>query len=127
MKFSCYGHENVRGTHKNTFEFTKDSDLTVRGDCIVGVKADFKVADLMDFLKGRKEITIRITVDEIVEEVKCEYSSTFYHDHEIVVRKGDYCSARTLGVKADKASKDFSRELMDKMKDPKMKMEVEIE
>jgi uncharacterized protein len=124
--FFCYGHKNVLGTHRNTFEFTKDKDLTLRGDCIIGVKADFKCADLMNFIKNKKKILIKIKVDDIVEEIECEVNPCFYNDHEIVVRRGDYCSVRTLGVNCNKASKDLSREMMDKMKDPKCKMEVEI-
>ena len=41
MKFSARGHENIRGVHKTTFEFTKEKELTLKGDCIIGVNADF--------------------------------------------------------------------------------------
>ena len=43
-KFNAYGHPNILGTHKTTFEFTKDNELTLNGDCIVGVKADFELS-----------------------------------------------------------------------------------
>ena len=41
FQFPCYGHENILSTHKTTIEFTKDSELTLDGDCILGIKADF--------------------------------------------------------------------------------------
>jgi hypothetical protein len=33
------GHKKIRGTHRTTFEFTKEAHLTERGDCIIGVRA----------------------------------------------------------------------------------------
>ena len=32
------GHKNILSLHKKTIEITKDSQLTVNGDCIVGVR-----------------------------------------------------------------------------------------
>ena len=53
-KFSAYGHENILGTNKKTFEFTKDRDLSLKGDCIVGVNADFDLEKLKEFIKQNK-------------------------------------------------------------------------
>ncbi|HIP75502.1 MAG TPA: DUF371 domain-containing protein, partial [Thermococcus paralvinellae] len=36
----CYGHENIKATHKSTLEITKEDFLTPRGDCIICIKAD---------------------------------------------------------------------------------------
>ncbi len=40
-KFSCYGHPNIKATHVKTLEITKDDGLSERGDCIIGIKADW--------------------------------------------------------------------------------------
>ena len=41
ITFKAYGHENIRATHNRTIEFTKHKELSVRGDCIIGVNSDF--------------------------------------------------------------------------------------
>ena len=56
MKIIAYGHKNVRGTHKTTFEITKDKDLTERGTCIIGVNASYDLDELKVF--KTKAVTI---------------------------------------------------------------------
>ena len=61
--FSCYGHENITSRHKTTLEFTKDKNLGLEGDCIIGIKADFDLLQLKKFiksLKNNRKITIII-------------------------------------------------------------------
>ena len=48
-----FGHENIRSNHKKTIEITKESHLTTRGDCIIGVRANSSCADLPDALKNK--------------------------------------------------------------------------
>ena len=114
--FKAYGHENVLCKHKNTFEFTKDKDLTLQGDCIVGVRADFDYDELKEFISDKEKIKIKISVDGLSEEINCLVNSDFCSKEEIVVRKSDFNSDRTLGIKADKACIDFSREFVGKLR-----------
>ena len=61
--FSCYGHENITARHKTTLEFTKDDEMRLEGDCIVGIGADFELASLKRFIKSlgnNRKITITI-------------------------------------------------------------------
>ena len=61
--FTCCGHENITCRHKTTLEFTKDSDLSIKGDCIIGVKADFSIKEVKRFIESlgnNKKITITI-------------------------------------------------------------------
>ncbi len=51
IKFN--GHKNIRSTHKNTIEITKDPNLTINGDCIIGVDAGFSCKDLPKKLKTK--------------------------------------------------------------------------
>ena len=48
--FTCYGHENITAKHKTTLEFTKDKDLSLKGDCIVGVNADFDINKIKELI-----------------------------------------------------------------------------
>jgi len=125
--FSCYGHENITGTHKNTFEFTKEQSLNVEGDCILGVKADFKLLKLKNYIKNKDKIKIIIKVDDLVEEIICNVNHDFNSFEEIVVRKTEFNSRRTLGVRANKACVDLNRELVKKLSEPGKEYTVVIE
>jgi len=115
ISFKAYGHKNILATHKNTFEFTKDREVTLNGDCILGVRADFDSKKLTEYLKDKKEVRITISVGELTEEIHCSVNANFSDDNEIVVRRSDFSSKRTLGIHADKACVDFSRELVEKL------------
>ena len=123
--FSARGHENIETTHKTTFEITKEATLTKQGDCIVAVRASKGAVDLPSEFKeaARKEgarITVTIEAGELKETVKAKGSPqlTFTHPTDLVVRKSSYVCGRTLAIGADKAANDFSKELVEKMKDP---------
>jgi len=121
--FFSFGHSNITARHKNTLEFTKDSDLTLQGDCIIGVNSDFDVNELKRF-KGK--VKILVNVGDLVEEINCEVNPEFDDDHEMVVRKGEFVSKRTFGINADKACCDLSREFVDMLKDSGVRVEVRV-
>lgn len=124
MKFKIYGHVNVLSTHHTTLEFTKDKDLTKRGDCILGVNSDFKVSK--EILSAKK-IKITITCDNISDFINADVNSGFDDNHEIVIRKTGFLSKRTLGINADKASIDIDRRIVLKLKSPDSFADVSIE
>ncbi|RLF87990.1 DUF371 domain-containing protein, partial [Thermococci archaeon] len=102
----CWGHENVRATHKSTLEFTKEDFLTPRGDCILCIKANKGINDLSEEfkkgLKSGKKLTIKIMVDEIEDELTAWGDERLILDHatSMVVRKSEYIDSRTLAVRA---------------------------
>jgi hypothetical protein len=120
------GHENILSTNKTTFEITKDTHLTKRGDCIIAVNADKAAADLSQEFKNalRKEnakLTITVEADAEKEIVKASGNPQLILTHltDLVVRKSDYLCNRTLAIHADKAAKDFSKTLVKKLKNPR--------
>jgi len=128
-----FGHENVQANHPSTLEFTKDKQLSKKGDCILIVSADKGLADLNPKLKEalRKPhaaLIVKIEVGSLTEEIHAKGSLhlALNHPQEIVVRKSDYVSDRTLGIHADKAAKDLSRELVGKLKNPKQKARITL-
>ena len=125
MKFTAYGHPNILATHPTTLEFTKGKELSLEGDCIIGVRADFLLKDIKRIL-NKERIKIVISVDKSKEEVIAQTNRLFNHDTEMVIRKSDFLSDRTLGIRANKAAIDLDRKLVAKLKDPKQKIEVEI-
>jgi len=129
----AYGHENIQATHKTTLEITKDKHLTRNGDCIIAVAADKSLADLSPKFKEKLRrknaiLTIRIEAEGVVEEIKASGSSHLIltHPTEIVVRKSDYVSNRTLAIRADKTSYDLSKRLVDKLKNPNQKVKITL-
>ncbi len=128
---TAYGHGNIQATHKTTLEITKDKHLTKKGDCIIAVAADKGLTDLSSKFKEtlrRKDVTvtIRIEAEGVVEEINASGSNHLMltHPTEIVVRKSDYISNRTLAIRADKASHDLSKKLVDKLKNPNQKVKI---
>ena len=53
------GHENILSLHKKTIEITKDSQLTVNGDCIIGVGSNLACIDLPENFKKKYETQIQ--------------------------------------------------------------------
>jgi hypothetical protein len=131
--FSARGHENIEATHRTTFEVTKETTLTKQGDCIIAVESTKAAADLPFEFKeaARKEgaqITVTIETGELKEIVKAKGSPQlkFMHPTDLVVRKSGYVCGRTLAIRADKAASDFSRELVEKLKDPRQEITVTL-
>jgi hypothetical protein len=133
VAFSAHGHKNVLATHKTTFEVTKEETLTKQGDCIIAVESTRAAADLPFEFKeaARKEdarITVTVRAGEHKETVKAKGSPklSFTHTTDLVVRKSGYVCGRTLAINADKAASDFSRKLVEKLKDPNQEVKVTL-
>ena len=118
-----YGHPNVRSTHQKTIEITKHEHLTKRGDCIVGVRASKACSDLSDEVKSvlrNKGSLVRFEIE--INNEKFEFFGrgspelTFADEHEIVIRKSNFVSSRTLAVNCDKASSDIPRNMVGLLK-----------
>lgn len=124
--FIAWGHENITAKHKRTLEFTKDNELSLEGDCILGVSANFSIYDLKELIKEGKKLKMVITVGDVSDEVTFEANPQFNDEKEIVVRIGDFSSERTLGVKADKACSVLKKELVDRLSNPDQRVDVLI-
>jgi hypothetical protein len=132
-RFTAFGHPNLRATHKSTLEFTKDANLTVEGDCIVGVNADFDPLKIREFAKSceghRMKLTLKAQVGKraLEDSVEARPNTLFNDLHELVIRKSDFRSGRTLGVCATKAANDLDRGMVDLLKNPSFTIEVALE
>ena len=128
------GHKNILSLHKKTIEITKDCNLTVNGDCIVGINSSFACIDLPEKFKKKiqnpnTEITFSIVSDEysfIIHGMGSE-KLTLKHPNDIVLRKSAFTCSRTIGIKCDKASDDIPRKMVKKLQDPKTNGKLIIE
>lgn len=127
--FTCDGHENIRATHVKTMEFTKDTDLSIQGDCIVGINADFKLDELKKF-KGKVKFVLSAVdpeTNEIIESVhKCKVNQNFESDHEIVLRKSTFQSDRTFGFFLNRGSNRVERKIIELLQKKVSKLTVTI-
>jgi hypothetical protein len=134
MKFKIHtkGHKNVTSKHKSTFEITKDPEIGITADCIIGVDMD---KSMLDFPQDFKE-KIANSETEIIMKLKTingcdeihgygDENLTLTHPTDIVCRKSDYTCNRTLMIKADKASRDLDSNLVNDLSNGKP-MDVEI-
>ena len=122
------GHENIRSNHQKTIEITKESHLTPRGDCIVGVNATASCNDLPLELKNKlkdpnSRVTFTIKVDnhEFIINGMGHSELILTHSEDIVLRKSDFICPRTLAIQCDKASDLLPREIVTLLQDPKTK------
>ena len=127
------GHENILSTHKTTLEFTKDKDLTKNGNCIVAVAADKSLTDLSEeFKKSLKKNNTKLTIiievngfsDKVIANGCPELDLT--NTKDIVIRKSEYICNRTLAIKANKAACDLSKDLINKIQNPKEKIKITL-
>ena len=143
--FNCFGHENITAKHKTTLEFTKDKDVSLKGDCIVGARADFSLPLLKNFIREKIEnqqnnykdkktnpinkipIKIIIRINDIKEEVNGFLNPDFNDANEIVIRKSNFFSGRTLAVGADKGASELRKGIREAMKKSESKIKVIFE
>ena len=116
------GHKNIKSTHDTTIEITTENFVTPTGDCIIGISANKGLADLRDDIKEKirsgAKMRIRFNAGGVIEEVKGKgHKKLDLTSNEcMIIRKSDFTCPRTLMIKADKAAKDLSRDMIELLK-----------
>ncbi len=112
---------------------TKDTQVSKNGDCIVAMAANKSLADFgtefkENLRKPDAKLSITIEVEGLKEIIFASGAPNLIliHPTDIVVRKSSYVCNRTLAICADKASNDLSRELREKLKNPKQKVKITL-
>jgi len=116
--FEARGHENVRATHRSTFEVTREGHLTPRGDCIVGVSSEVGAAGLPEWLReGLRRGWPVVVVLEAGGHVDAvagwgDPRMTLEDPVRMVFRRSTYVGPETVMVRASKAAAHLSRGLV---------------
>ena len=133
FKFYAFGHERILSTHPTTIEITRSQNLTIRGDCVIGVKSSHGLRDFPDEIKrllcddsGRGRLEIRVSDEVAIIEGRGAKGLSFLDLNEIVVRKSGFVSDRTLMVYSDKAARDIPRQMAKLLMDPGEKISFEL-
>ena len=128
------GHENILSLHEKTIEITKDSELSVSGDCIVGTNSTIACIDLPEKFKKKIQnsdttIVFTIVTDEHSFSIHGKGSNklTLKHTNDIVLRKSAFTCSRTIAINCDKASDDIPRIMVKKLQSPKTNGKLIIE
>jgi len=124
IKTVCFarGHPLVKAEHSTTIGITTEGRMTEKGDCIVAVGCDKSPRDFQhefkSFLRKSKRVEIELICSGISEKIVGSGSNGLSLDHEkeMVIRKSDYECPKTIAIKADKASIDLDRRLIDEIK-----------
>ncbi|HXG06488.1 MAG TPA: DUF371 domain-containing protein [Nitrososphaera sp.] len=123
-----FGHPNVQSLHSKALEITKDEHLTLRGDCIIGVRANKACADLDESLKQRLsssssvvKLEIMVGSETFVINGTGDERLSLKNPHDIVLRKTKFVCPRTLSVRCDKASSDVPRNIVKMLQDNEAK------
>ena len=127
MQFTAYGHANIEGTHKTTLEFTQHTSVTPKGDCIIGTRADFDAEAIAALAQVSKRLKITLQTRGSSVVIIGESNKNFVPSPEIVIRKTDFVSPRTLVLKADKAAADLPRPMIQTLKNPEEHLTVIVE
>ena len=128
------GHENILSLHEKTIEITKDSELSLSGDCIIGTNSSLACIDLPEKFKKKIQnsdttIVFTIVADEHSFSIHGKGSNklTLKHTNDIVLRKSAFTCSRTIAINCDKASDDIPRIMVKKLQSPKTNGKLIIE
>jgi hypothetical protein len=117
--FRCRGHRNVTALHPTTFEITTEDQLSVRGDCIIGIAAERGLpgisAEFRRILsRDNAHLVTRLKCEDQEVLVQSQGSGAMALDHpsDFVWRKGSFVCSRTVGIRSDTAARDLPRELI---------------
>ena len=115
----CHGHANIRGLHRTTFEITREDELSLQGDCIVGVCSDKGAADLSDdfcslLADDAAILTTRLQAGDITCDILSHGSREMTLDHltDLVWRRSNFVCGRTIGIGSDYVARTLPRELI---------------
>ena len=122
-----HGHPLIKATHKTTLELTKESNLTEKGDCIIGVRATKACSEIHPSLRRYLSrefqiVKISIVVQGLLFEVyaKGHPSISLSHDSDVVIRKSNFICERTLAILSDKAAIDMPRTMVSLLRERNM-------
>ena len=134
IKIPFTGHKNILSLHEKTIEITKDSELSLSGDCIIGTNSSLACIDLPEKFKKKIQnsdttIVFTIVTDEHSFSIHGKGSNklTLKHTNDIVLRKSAFTCSRTIAINCDKASDDIPRIMVKKLQSPKTNGKLIIE
>ena len=122
MLIHAKGHPNITAKHRTTIAFTRDKEITIKGDCFVAVDSRFNISpDFMEKLRCSRHIIITISCAGSTDRIiaRGHPKITLSDAKDLVIRKSNYVDNKTLAILADKAAIDLSRALIKNLRQGK--------
>ena len=123
-----HGHKNIRSLHPKTIEITTEPNLTLNGDCIIGVDASCGCNEIPEQMKNlmrnsKSEILFTISVKDFSFKIKgCGNENLILtNPHDVVIRKSSFTCPRTLAINCDLASDSIPRQMIKSLQNPDSK------
>ena len=123
MSFVCRGHPNVTATHDKTIELTRDTEISRRATCVLGVASAHDDRALLA-LRGRIEVILEC--DGARETFDATISPFFLGDSSLVFRRGAGLRGRTVGFDASKTAAVLDRDLIARLQSSDSELRVTI-
>lgn len=126
------GHPNVRALNNKTLEFTKETNLTEEGDCILGLRASKGCADLSPQLKDAIHQGRKIRVELWANEIRDFFIGwgdpelTLTNINSVVFRMSDFKCDRTILIKCNKAAFHIEQKIARFMQKAENKLRIKF-
>lgn len=126
------GHPNIKANHKSTWQLTKESEISPRADCIIGVQSSYSCSSLPHWLKKKIRDCSKLSVSLTAGGSKF---TGYFEGHpqlklsdetDIVIRKSEFISERTGGIRCNFSAKDLPEQMRIALQDPNVTLRVEI-
>jgi len=118
----CRGHSSISGLHPTTFEVTSETNLTPKGDCIIGVGAEKGAMALDPVFKqvirtDGAVLFTRLSDGNITVVVHSRGSPHLLltHPTDLVWRRSGYIDNRTIGLWSDHVAASLPRALISRL------------
>ena len=127
------GHRNILATHKTTWQITREKEITKKGDCIIGVGANVACNNLPVWLKNSLKlekslsITLSIKGKQYTGYALGHSQLSFQNNTDIVFRKSNFISGRTVGVNCTFAAIDLPSQIRASLKFPQTQLNIKLE
>ncbi len=128
----AYGHPNITAKHRTTMEVTKDSSITFRADCVIGVRSSKAVSDLSEELRRHLIEGGSVQINLVVRDITFSLLAwgdpllRLTNNIDAVIRKSTYVDDRTLAVKSNFAARDIPRHMVKALRNPKAMLMIEV-
>ncbi|MHA2170347.1 MAG: DUF371 domain-containing protein [Candidatus Kariarchaeaceae archaeon] len=130
--FTIYakGHKNIQARHNTTWQLTRESVLSTKGDCIVAIASTAATADFPTWLKkhlqegGKVEISFLAGGFSFQGFAWGDSALTLDDPLDIVFRKSDFISPRTAGIRCSFTAKDLPETIVKFLQNPNTKVEI---
>ncbi len=127
VQLQGFGHENITARHKTTMEFTHESEVSFRGDCLVARSVVFDPEEVRSFLQSVSFVRITIQAGDVVDVLECVSNPDFFDENELVVRMSGVQTKRTLGIRATKSARMLNPQLVERLSNPEQLVVIVLE